>query len=77
MKKLQKKNMKKTKKGGLSMTEKEKELLNALKTIKKICDDHICDDCPCCCCGDCMVHKNWPNEWDLVEEQPTWKAFNH
>lgn len=78
MKKLQKKSMKKIKKGGPIMTEKEKkELLNALNLIKKICKEHDCDnDCPCYCCGDCMVHINWPNEWNLVEEQSTWKAFN-
>lgn len=61
------------------MNEKDKELLNALKTIKKICEEKdSCRDCPCSLNGGtCMVHRTFPNEWNLVEEQPAWKAFNN
>lgn len=60
------------------MTEKEKELLNALKIIKKTCMEHDCNDCPCSLNGGiCMVHNAFPNHWNLVEEQPAWKAFNN
>ena len=60
------------------MTEKEKNLLNALNIIKKTCEENICSECPCSLNGGtCMVHRAFPNEWNLVEEQPAWKAFNN
>ena len=58
------------------MTEKEKELLNALNIIKKFCEESSCEDCPCCCGGGCMIRKDFPDKWNLVVERPTWKAFN-
>ena len=57
------------------MNEKEKELLNALNIIKKTCQEHACEDCPCHC-GICMIRNTFPEKWNLVEGQPTWKAFN-
>lgn len=59
------------------MNEKEKELLHALNIIKKTCEEHDCSNCPCACLEDCMIHQHFPDEWDLVVEQPIWRAFNY
>ena len=60
----------------------EKEILDALRLIKKICatNDSRCGDCPfynpsTSCC---IVHNIWPEDWELIDESPSnWRAFKN
>lgn len=33
------------------------ELKEALKEVRKICQNHYCDDCPFASCGDCFAES--------------------
>ena len=61
----------------------EKEILNALKLIKKICETagSSCKNCPFyvpSICR-CTIHEVWPEDWEIIDEAPSfiWRAFKN
>lgn len=68
----------------LKMTERKKtmereEILNALKTIKRTCDEN--EKCPTCPLRNpnnenvCYVSRGTPNTWKIQGEENLWTAF--
>ena len=58
----------------------KKEILNALKLIKKICETaDSCKKCPFyvpSICR-CTIHEVWPEDWEIIDETPSvWRAFS-
>lgn len=60
------------------MDEKEK-IIDALKTIKKVCDevgDTHCNRCPLCdYTGDCGITNLQPCNWKINEPGEVWRAL--
>ena len=60
------------------MDEKQK-IIDALKTIKAVCDnvgDANCDKCPLCdLTGDCGVMNLTPCNWKINEPGEVWRAL--
>lgn len=51
------------------------EILQALRTLKTLCDSFSsCEDCPCCKDG-CQIRFTTPNSWALNEPEEKWYAF--
>lgn len=54
----------------------EKEIVDALNVIQDICLDNACnDECPFYDGYVCVIRDEKPNDWEIVEVTPTFKAF--
>lgn len=55
----------------------KKELLSALKLIRAVCEKQTnCEDCPLSCNYDeCSITKALPSNWNLIDDEPNWRAF--
>lgn len=52
------------------------EILQALRTLKSLCDHFAsCDDCPCCVDGQCAVRFSAPAQYAINEPEEKWCAF--
>ena len=60
------------------MDEKQK-IIDALKTIKAVCDkfnDRVCEKCPLCdATGYCGVNNLNPCNWKINEPDEVWRAL--
>lgn len=58
------------------MKHSEKEIIDALKVIKSLCERNLCnDDCPFYDVSRCVIQNEVPNNWNIVDYRPTFKAF--
>ena len=49
-----------------------KNLIEALKLIKEICDDTMCPKCPLSDTGDeCLLQQDCPSNWKILNEPIT------
>ena len=52
------------------------EILQALRTLKTLCDCFSsCGDCPCCVGDHCEIQNNSPANYELNEPEEKWYAF--
>lgn len=54
--------------------DKEK-IIDALKTIRDVCDDSTCTDCPFGRDYHCMIKEYDPVEWMVNEKDEKWYAL--
>lgn len=50
------------------------EILQALRTLKNLCMNSTCADCPCCMYDDCLIQRD-PAVYELNEPEEKWNAF--
>jgi hypothetical protein len=51
------------------------EILQALRTLKTLCVNSVCEDCPCYRHGTCKLQFTSPESYDLNEPEERWYAF--
>lgn len=50
------------------------EILQALRTLKTLCVNSNCNNCPCYKNGECRVQSS-PAEYEINEPEGRWYAF--
>ena len=63
------------------MTNREmnkEKILEALKTIQRVCENHQCDTCPFTGYDDvCIIQARAPIDWVIGDEGTHWRAFSN
>lgn len=53
----------------------EEKIINALKLIKSVCEDHKCENCPFLIYeNECGITYNEPDDWS-INDYNEWRAF--
>ena len=51
------------------------DILDALITIRNICNNNECADCPFSKCEQCLILEQSPCDWCVTSRYDEWKAL--